>query len=134
MKQIGNLLRWIIYIPLVFIVFYLISLGFVALVWLVAKLGWFWVVLFLVTGIGLGAGLLQMLSSILSAGVMLVAPNQKAGGIIFSLLAIFWVIMGLIGMWSDSEFGIGFTILISLFYLGLWIPLIIVGITMASED
>ncbi len=104
MKAIKNILKWIIYMPILIIAFYLASLGLERFASYVYDLNTFW---FIVALLVFGSAVLAVakaFGSVISM-VFMIAPNIKIGVKIFITVALIMGISSLIGCWVVQDAG-----------------------------
>lgn len=86
--MVGKIFRWILFIPLIVIVFYLIEIGFDWLIYKAITLSTFWLILIVIFFSGAILGLFSVLVSILTTSIFLLAPSKRIAGMIFGVLAL----------------------------------------------
>jgi len=130
--MIIKILRWILFIPILILCFYLIDTG---IWWLSNKaidFGVKWLIIFLLVG-GLGIVALAIsLSSLFAILTLIICPNPKYGGITFGIMSSLMCIADIYGFIS-YESPVFTKIAIFLLVLFTWIPFIITGFTLKKK-
>ena len=133
MRALANIIRWTVFLPIVILFFYLVSIGFAYLVMFISALPTIVIILLVFVGIGLGFGLLSSLSMVLSATVLAIPPHKKAGSIVFSIVGSLIAIIMLIRIWNYPDGSVLQQIILSLLYVVLMGQVIFVGVFIVNE-
>lgn len=124
--MITKILRWLLFIPLTIIAFYIIELAFN---WLLDKaigLSLFWLIVIVFVFSSLIAGLFASLCSIAISPLIKVAPNKKVAGIIFAVIAIIVCIADIVA-YVQYDISIMAKIIIVIQILVVWGALAVLG-------
>jgi hypothetical protein len=134
-----KVLRWIVYMPLIYLVLTLIHFLFgTLLVWVGnLNLSTFWFFTCLVLFGGILWGLLQMLSTFLLVMTTMVCPNKKYGGLIFGGMTLLYFLYMLYSIWTiQADYSVKtiiFLIVISFLIISLGFNLVI-GSLITTDD
>lgn len=133
MRAMTNFLRWLVYVPLIIVAFYLIDLGFGWLVQKAVGMKTIWLILIVILFSTFIIGLFSVLLGILTSSLFTIPPNKKIGGIVFSSFSAIMLISSLIGYWQVDASFVGKLIIESQVLL-IWGGMIKFGMDFSNGD
>lgn len=122
-----NFLRWIVFVPVLIVVFYLIELSFDWIILKMLELSTFWLIVVFIFLSSIVIGMFSLIVTLLSTTLFLIAPNKKYAGIIFSLFSLMVLVSEII-TWINFDTTIIAKIIIIIQILVVWLSLAGLGL------